>query len=212
MSNLKPNKLTIGLTGGIGSGKSAAMKCFQNLGVPCIDADHVARKVVQPGTSALKSIASRFGITVLGSGGELNRSALRTIIFHADEERIWLENLLHPLINQEIRKWLNEQNTPYCVLCSPLLLETKQYQLVDRILLIDVPVEIQIQRTIERDSCDKSQVEAIIANQLSRQKKLERADDIICNERDLTYLQQTVTKLHSNYLDISRQVNKANQI
>lgn len=200
MSQTPVKSLIVGLTGGIGSGKSAAMAFFEELGVPCIDADIVARQVVDPGEAALDRIAERFGAEVITKNGALDRAVLRSKVFANEKERAWLESLLHPLINIRICDWLASQDAPYIVLCSPLLLETRQHQLVDRVLLIDVPVELQISRTVTRDQNSVDQVKSIIASQMSREEKQQRADDIIVNDQDLAFLQEEVVKLHESYL------------
>ncbi len=194
-----------GLTGGIGSGKSAAMSEFQTLGVPCIDADQVARDVVEPGSQAVNSIAEHFGNDSLLPDGNLNRAYLRQKVFATPSEKDWLESLLHPLINRQIRNWLAQCDAPYCILSSPLLLETKQHELVNRILLIDVPESLQISRTMGRDSNSEEQVKAIMAAQSTRTFKRSRADDIILNDQDLVHLSNEVKKLHRRYQQLARE-------
>ncbi|OZG70510.1 dephospho-CoA kinase [Hahella sp. CCB-MM4] len=199
------NTLVIGLTGGIGSGKSAAMAAFQSLGVPCIDADQVAREVVEPGSAALTSIAEHFGADAILPDGGLHRAYLRQRVFADPIEKVWLEALLHPLINRRIRDWLTQCNAPYCILSSPLLLETRQHELVNRILLIDVPEHLQISRTMGRDSNSEDQVRAIMAAQSPRTFKRSKADDIILNDQDLTHLSDEVSKLHRQYKQLARE-------
>ncbi|MCF7545912.1 dephospho-CoA kinase, partial [Pseudomonas petrae] len=137
----------LGLTGGIGSGKSAAAQCFVDLGVHLVDADNAARWVVELGRPALAQIAEHFGASVLQADGTLNRSALRELIFKDPQQRFWLEGLLHPLIREEIRQHLARAESAYAILVSPLLLETSQHQMVQRVLVIDVPESVQIERT-----------------------------------------------------------------
>ncbi len=199
--------MIIGLTGGIGSGKSAAMKCFERIGVPCIDADIVAREVVEPGSQALGAVARKFGPEVILNSGELDRAKLRQMVFSAPQEREWLEQLLHPLINQRIREWLNACQAPYCILSSPLLLETQQHELVNRVLLIDIPEAVQLKRTMSRDGNSESQVKAIMEAQSSRSFKQAKADDIICNDQDLKYLESEIEKLHKQYLQLALNQN-----
>jgi len=196
--------LIIGLTGGIGSGKSAAMDCFVRLGVPCIDADHVARAVVEPGQPALNAIIERFGKQVLLPSGQLNRAQLRSIVFSNPAGKQWLEHLLHPLIRDHIDHWLSDRSEPYAILCSPLLLETEQHKLVDRILLIDISEEIQVQRTGRRDNNSSEEVKRIISSQMPRPLKQQKADDIILNIRDLDYLEAQVKKYHEQYLMLAQ--------
>jgi len=195
--------LIVGLTGGIGSGKSAAMACFEQLEVPCIDADIIAREVVEPGTEALEKVVQKFGFDVIISNGALDRAKLRQIVFAEPQYREWLERLLHPLINQRIRNWLKACQAPYCLLCSPLLLETQQYELVDRVLLIDIPESVQIARTTSRDGNSEAQVKAIMAAQSSRAFKRSKADDIICNDQDLRHLENEIEKRHRQYMQLA---------
>lgn len=193
-------KLVIGLTGGIGSGKSEVSRRFQELGIDVVDADEAARVVVEPGQPALVEIAKRFGADILVEDGRLNRPRLRSIIFSTPEEKRWLEALLHPLINQEIRRQLTLTTSPYAILVSPLLLETRQHELVDRILVIDASEALQIARASSRDGNTREQIEAIMATQISRGERISRADDIIHNHGDLAELEQQVTEAHSRYL------------
>lgn len=195
--------LTIGLTGGIGSGKSAASSAFESLGVTVVDADIVAREVVEPGTEALSHIGEHFGQDVITSSGELNRASLRALIFSDPEHKNWLEALLHPIIRQEIVSQLAQSKSEYSILVSPLLFETDQHLLVERTLLIDVPRALQIERAANRDNNSREQIEAIIAQQMSRECKIERADDIILNDKDLASLEREVSKFHSHYLELA---------
>lgn len=188
--------LKVGLTGGIGSGKSTVGRLFMELGVPLIDADAVAREVVQPGQPALDDIAERFGADALLPDGALNRPRLRTLVFSNPEARHDLERITHPRIRQRICTWLDEQEGPYCILESPLLLETDQRQLVDRVIVVDVPVALQIKRTVERDGVDEAQVRAIIEAQISRTLRLQAADDIISNETTIADLRRQVSQIH----------------
>ncbi|HEY0289199.1 MAG TPA: dephospho-CoA kinase [Pseudomonas sp.] len=192
----------LGLTGGIGSGKSAAAQCFVDLGVHLVDADQAARWVVEPGRPALAQIAEHFGTEVLQADGTLNRAALRELIFKDPEQRAWLERLLHPLIREEINAYLAKAKSPYAILVSPLLLETTQHSMVKRILVIDVPEDIQIQRTIARDNSNAEQVKAILKTQASREYRLSHADDVIVNDRDQAWLKSEVERLHHFYLTL----------
>ncbi|WP_417566257.1 dephospho-CoA kinase [Marinobacter sp.] len=192
----------VGLTGGIGSGKSTVARLFGELGVHWVDADDVAREVVEPGMPALARIAEHFGEEILTSEGALDRGRLRGIVFEEPEERIWLEKLLHPVIREELARQLNPKNCqlPYGLLVSPLLLETDQHELVDRIVVIDVPVDVQIERTIARDTNSREQVERIIAAQMSREQRVERADAIIDNNRPLDEVERQVRELHERFM------------
>ena len=192
----------LGLTGGIGSGKSAAAQCFIDLGIHLVDADHAARWVVEPGRPALAQIAAHFGNEVLQADGTLNRAALRELIFKDPQQRAWLEGLLHPLIREEIRQYLARAESPYAILVSPLLLETSQHQMVQRVLVIDVPEAVQIERTVVRDKTNEEQVRAILNAQASREERLRRADDVIINDRDPAWLKSEVERLHHFYLTL----------
>jgi len=199
----------VGITGGIGSGKSAVTAKLEQLGIDIIDADIVAREVVEPGTKALKDIQSYFGDRVLSSDGALDRAALREIVFSEPEKRKWLEALLHPIIRNETIKQLNNASSPYAVLASPLLLETDQHELTQHIVLIDVSVETQIERTIARDNNNRKQVEAIIAAQMSRTEKQRKSDIIITNDEDLSALYNKVSVLHETLKRLALQEIKS---
>jgi dephospho-CoA kinase len=192
----------LGLTGGIGSGKSAAAQCFVDLGIHLVDADHAARWVVEPERPALAQIAEHFGAEVLQADGTLNRAALRELIFKDPQQRVWLEGLLHPLIREEIRQYLARAESPYAILVSPLLLETSQHQMVKRVLVVDVPEAVQIERTVLRDKTNEAQVRAILKAQASREERLSRADDVIVNDRDPAWLKSEVERLHHFYLTL----------
>ena len=193
----------LGLTGGIGSGKSAAASHFGSLGVHLVDADQAARWVVEPGRPALTHIVDRFGEQILQGDGALDRAALRARIFQAPEERQWLEQLLHPLIREEIRNVLDEARSPYAILVSPLLVESAaQRQIARRVLVVDVPEPVQIQRTVQRDQVPEEQVRAILQAQASREERLRHAHDVLVNDRDLAWLQREVERLHEFYLTL----------
>lgn len=195
----------IGLTGGIGSGKSTVARFFQELGVHAVDADIVAREVVEPGTQALARIAKHFGTNILTPDGALDRAALRQIVFETPAEREWLENLLHPIIRNEIRRqlWLDDEPAPpnyphqYVLLVSPLLLETDQHQLTDKVIVVDVPVETQIERTMSRDQNNRDQVERIIAAQMPRKDRLQKADHVVDNTQPLAVVEDEVKALNA---------------
>jgi len=196
-------KLIIGLTGGIGSGKSAVSKCFEKLGITVVDADVAARAVVEPGTPGLAQIAAHFGPGVIDANGALDRAALRRIVFADAAERRWLESVTHPLIGEEIRRGLSEASSPYAILVSPLLLEAKQDALAHRVLVVDVSEETQVARTMQRDNNSGEQVRAIIAAQIGRAQRLARADDVIENNGSLADLEPKVLALHRRYLEIA---------
>jgi dephospho-CoA kinase len=192
----------LGLTGGIGSGKSAVAQHFIDLGVHTVDADHAARWVVEPDRPALAQIAAHFGAGVLQADGQLDRGALRTQIFQNPEERRWLEALLHPLIRQEIISNLAKAQSPYAILVSPLLVETGQHLLTQRVLVVDAPEQLQLERTMQRDQVNEPQVQAILKAQASRAERLRHADDVLLNDRDINWLQAEVERLHRFYLTL----------
>lgn len=192
----------LGLTGGIGSGKSAAAQHFIDLGVHVVDADHAARWVVEPGRPALAQIAEHFGPGVLQADGQLDRAALRKLIFEVPEQRLWLEALLHPLIAREIADHLGKAQSPYAILVSPLLIESGQFAMTQRVLVIDAPEQLQIERTLQRDQTSEQQVQAILKAQSSRQDRLSHADDVVVNDRDLAWLYSEVERLHHFYLTL----------
>lgn len=192
----------LGLTGGIGSGKSSAAEHFAALGVHVVDADHAARWVVEPGRAALKKIAEHFGADVLQADGQLDRGALRTLIFADPQQRLWLEALLHPLIRDEIAQNLAQATSPYAILVSPLLVESGQHATTQRVLVIDAPQALQIQRTLLRDNTSEDQVRAILKAQASREERLRHADDVLVNDNDLKALQTEVERLHHYYLTL----------
>jgi dephospho-CoA kinase len=197
----------VGLTGGIGSGKSTIARMFGSLGVHWVDADEVARQVVEPDSQALKSIAEHFGNDILQGNGELNRAALRQEIFAAPDERRWLEQLLHPIIRAELIRQLSPEDytLPYVMLVSPLLLETDQHELVKRVVVVDVSEETQIKRTMARDKNSREQVERILAAQLSRSARCEKADEVIDNEQPHDRVEASVRAMHQRFLADLRQ-------
>lgn len=190
----------LGLTGGIGSGKSVASLFFADQGIDVIDTDVCAREVVQVGEPALLSIAERFGAKILNADGTLNRQTLRSIVFSNANERIWLEQLLHPKIQNKLITYLEQSQTIYTVLVSALLLETGQRQLCNRILLIDAPEEIQISRTKLRDNCDEKSVKSIIASQWARADKLTFANDVIENSGSPEEFIEKLNNMHRFYV------------
>ena len=197
--------LVIGVTGGIGSGKTAATDRFQALGITVVDADLASRVVVEPGRPALQAIAEHFGPSVIAEDGSLDRRALREIVFSHPDERKWLERLTHPLIAQEIVQQIQASESPYTILASPLLLESGQSTMAQRVLVIDVPEDVQIARTATRDKTDANSVKAIIAAQMKRQDRLAKADDVIVNDRSLQDLHNAVDRLHQQYLNMAQQ-------
>ena len=194
--------LIIGLTGGIGSGKSAVSDKFKSLGITVVDADVAARTVVEPGQPALAEIERHFGSNILNQAGVLDRAQLREIMASDSEERVWLESVLHPKIGEQIAKELNESTSPYTIYVAPLLLETNSQKMCSRVLVVDVPKEIQIQRTAERDKVSEIQIEKIVAVQMEREERLEKADDVLVNTGTIKELEEQVVNLHQKYLEM----------
>lgn len=197
--------LVIGITGGIGSGKTAATNLFEKLGINVVDADIAAREVVEKGSIALQKIAERFGQDILLDDQSLNRAKLRSIIFNDPNEKKWLEQLTHPLIRENIIANLQAANSPYVILSSPLLVESGQSSLSNKIVVVDVPEDTQLKRASQRDNNSIEQIKAIMAAQISRSERLTYADHIIDNNQDLQHLEQQVQKLHEYFLQLSSQ-------
>jgi len=193
-------RLRIGLTGGIASGKSTVALRFKELGVPVIDADEAARAVVEPGKPALEQITQRFGAAVLTQDGELDRPAMRTLIFGDSAARRDLEAILHPLIRADMERRAARLGGPYVVMAIPLLVEVGSRQRVDRVLVVDVDEEVQLRRVVARDGCTAEQARAIVASQASRSARLAAADDVLPNTGTVTDLRQAVDRLHERYL------------
>ena len=194
--------MIIGLTGGIGSGKTAVSDSFESLGIGVVDADLASRVVVQKGKPCLLKIAQHFGEDILTKEAELDRAKLREIIFKSEEEKNWLESLLHPAIANQIQDELNASKSPYTILVSPLLLETNQKDFCSKVLAVDVPVETQVERTLKRDGVSKEQVQAIINSQISRNDRLNLADEVIVNDGTLEDLEIAVKTLHEKFLSL----------
>ncbi|WP_245921665.1 dephospho-CoA kinase [Bowmanella denitrificans] len=192
--------MIIGLTGGIGSGKSKVSDLFAAKGIEIIDADILAREVVEPGAPALAKIAQHFGKDMLQADGQLDRRALRQRIFSHPQDKTWLNELLHPLIRQLMQERTAAARSPYCILAIPLLVENQLQSLVDRILVVDVEESAQRTRVISRDNVSADQVDAILASQASRSQRLAAADDIIDNNGTINNLIEQVDKLHADYL------------
>jgi dephospho-CoA kinase len=195
--------LVIGLTGGIGSGKSVTADMFAARGVPVIDADIIARELVQPGMPALAEIGDRFGPEFIGPDGTLDRAALAQRIFTDPEARAELEAILHPRIRDRMAAQIEALETPYCVLVIPLLVETGQRDLVQRVLVVDAPEAAQRDRVHRRDSRKPTEIEAVMATQAGREARLAVADDVIHNDTDLAALEAQVEALHRKYLQLA---------
>ena len=199
----------VGLTGGIGSGKSTIADLFMELGVPVVDADEVSRRLVEKGSPLLSKIATHFGADILTNCGELNRSKLREIIFNRPEQKNWLNALLHPAINEEMQRQLQAQQAPYVLFVVPLLIENNLMSLCDRILIIDVSPQTQLERATKRDKNQRELIQQIMNSQVSREKRLTFADDIINNDEDFAQngdrIKQKVLELHHRYLQLAQQ-------
>ncbi|MBT7950011.1 MAG: dephospho-CoA kinase [Gammaproteobacteria bacterium] len=194
----------VGLTGGIGSGKTSATDRFSELGVPVIDADTISHEVVQAGQPALQAIAECFGAEVINADGHLRREYLRKLIFDDPSARLKLEAIIHPQVFNEISRRLSLVKFPYCIVCSPLLLKSKSAYDLDRILVIDASEKLQIERASRRDNSEECEIKKIIDSQSNRQDRLASADDIIINDKDLSFLHEQIGKLHEKYLNIAK--------
>ena len=195
--------LTIGLTGGIASGKTAASNIFTKLNIVVIDTDIIAREIVAPNSAAWQSIQQHFGPEILHKDETINRALLREIIFTEKNEKKWLESLLHPIIREETARQLSQVNSPYAVVAIPLLVESEPNPLLDRVLLIDAPADLQLERLIQRDGCTVAQGLNMIAAQASREQRIQAADDIIENTGTAADLYSAITKIHQTYLTLA---------
>lgn len=195
--------LTVGLTGGIGSGKTAVSDYFARYGVPVVDTDMIARELVEPGQPAWVEIAAEFGQECLDSAGRLNRAALRERVFADEASRRRLEAILHPQIRAAARKRIAALTAPYGLLVIPLLAETGMTDLVDRVLVVDVAEAEQIRRVMARDQIDEAQARRILAAQASRAQRLALADEVLQNEGDFEDLERRVADLHQHYLRLA---------
>ena len=202
----------VGLTGGIGSGKSTIAELFAELGVPVIDADLVARQVVEKGSPLLAEIAAHFGPEILLEDGALNRAALREKVFNHESEKQWLNQLLHPAIRHEMLQQLAAQDAPYCIFMVPLLIENKLTALCQRVLVVDVSEQTQLTRASKRDNNQLALIKNIMQSQVSRSERLQHADDVINNDADLSeslpQLKQKVLDLHHLYLQLAEKFNE----
>jgi dephospho-CoA kinase len=196
--------LTIGLTGGVGCGKSTVAELFQRNGVPVVDADDITRDLTAADAPALSRISSVFGDDVLLADGQLDRRKLRRMVFDQPEARQQLEGILHPLVREEIRARVREVSTPYCLVVIPLLVESSMTDLVDRVLVVDCEEADQIARVTVRDQCSVDDARAIIATQASRQSRLAIADDVIVNAGSLDELKIVVQRLNQRYFELGK--------
>jgi len=207
------SKLVIGLTGGIGSGKTTITNIFQKLGVDIIDADIIAREVVAINSPALKAIAQYFGNEYIEADGQLNRGLLRSRIFSNEADKLWLNELLHPLIRTNILTQTTSAKSLYCILVAPLLIENNLHELVDRVLVVDVSEKTQLERTLLRDTSSKKEIKAIIASQANRSERLKSADDVIVNEGlinsdsvHISDIEKLVISFDKKYLALTKMV------
>jgi len=199
--------LRVGLTGGICAGKTTVTEVFRALRIPIVDADELAHALVKPGRPALQAIVARFGDKILQSDGSLNRQLLREHVFSCPEERHALENILHPLIREKTEALLAEleqAGTPYVINVVPLLVEAGLIGNFDRILVVDVAEDIQLERLMKRDGIDASQAECILHTQASRKQRLDAADDVIHNDGETSALSNQVQRLHTSYRELAR--------
>lgn len=200
--------LLVGLTGGIASGKSFVSECFEAHGAPVMDADQLAREVVQPGSEGLKALAAHFGQTIISEDGALKRKVLRDIIFADPQKREYLDNTLHPLIralSDERIESARKLAYPYLVYAVPLLIETTQQERFDRIVVVDVPEALQIQRLVVRDATSILQAQSILDAQATREERLAKATDVIDNSLSKEETREQVQKLHDLFMGILNQ-------
>lgn len=201
------SQIIIGLTGGIGSGKTTVSNYFKEKGITIVDADVIAREVVEPGSPGLKAIVEYFGEAVTDEQGSLNRALLRERVFNNNHEKEWLNNLLHPMIREEMQKQCREASSSYVILSVPLLIENKLNTMVDRVLVVDCSEELQLHRAAGRDEVSREQIKRIMQSQCSREERLAFANEIIDNEQDLAIVSSQVDELHRKYLQIASSPN-----
>lgn len=203
MSAHKP--FVVGVTGGIGSGKTTICREFEKLGAPVIDTDQVARDVVAPGSPGLAAVVDAFGAEVLTADGQLDRRRVRQLVFATPALRERLEAILHPLIRQETDARVMAAGFPYCLVCIPLLVERGGGNRVNRVLVIDCPTEIQLQRVMARDELTAPEVAAIMRTQASREDRLAVAHDVLENTGDVALLRPRIQALHARYLQLAKE-------
>jgi len=199
---------TVALTGGIGSGKSTVAEAFSQLGITVVDADVIARQVVEPGQPALDLIVQHFGADILLEDGTLNRRELRQKIFNSPQEKEWLSQLLHPIIHQRTQTEISQAVSPYVLWVVPLLVENNLQQKADRVLVVDIPVECQIERTMKRDNITRLQAQQILSAQATREQRLAVADDVIANDSHPDDIIGHVENLHRQYLTLASRTSQ----
>ena len=199
----KQQTFVVGLTGGIGSGKSAATAIFEKHGIDIVDADEVARYVVEVGSEGLQQIAAHFGETILLEDGSLNRAALREKVFAAEEEKIWLNSLLHPLIRSRMQQLISESTSSYCILSVPLLVENKLTEMCNHVVVVDCPEAMQLERALKRDGSTEQTIKSIMASQASRKERIDAANDVLDNSTTLDALASQVSTLHQKLLSLA---------
>jgi dephospho-CoA kinase len=204
--------LRVGLTGGIGSGKSAAAALFAMHGAPVIDTDEIAHQLTEPGQAAFEEIVRVFGKDILDVRQRIDRNKLRERVFESAAERQKLETILHPRIRVMVREKLDTLQAPYCILVVPLLIESGFTDLVERILVVDVPETTQIQRTTARSGLTEPEVRKILSAQATRAQRLQKADDVIDNHGDRKQLEKEVERLHQWYLSLATNVKKNQRV
>lgn len=200
--------LRVGLTGGIGSGKSTVATLFTRHGAPVIDTDEIARTLATPDTPTHREIVSAFGREVLGATGEIDRARLRKIVFSNTDERRRLEAILHPRIRAEVTARITASRAAYCLVVAPLLIEAGFTDLVDRILVIDADDSLRLERTKARSGLSEAEIRGIMSSQLDRQERLRQANDVITNNSDIAHLEREVARLHGTYLTLASAADK----
>ena len=199
----KQQVFVVGLTGGIGSGKSAATAIFENLGIDIVDADEVARDVVEVGSEGLRHIAEHFGETILLEDGSLDRAALRERVFADAKEKHWLNGLLHPLIRSRMQQLISESTSPYCILSVPLLVENKLTEMCNHVVVVDCPETMQLERALKRDGSTEQTIKSIMASQATRQERVSAADDVLDNSTTLEALASQIATIHQKLLSLA---------
>ncbi|WP_445773742.1 dephospho-CoA kinase [Shewanella sp.] len=204
-------KFVVGLTGGIASGKTTVANLFAEFGIELVDADVIAREVVAKGSAGLSAIVDHFGDEILLANGQLDRATLRNKVFNNETQRLWLNNLLHPMIRQKMLDQVQASTSKYVIMVVPLLFENQLDSLVSTTLVVDISPELQISRTMQRDGVSQQQVEHILASQMSRQQRIDKANHIIDNQGDIELLRSQVTRLHQLFLQQAAELsNKPN--